>query len=108
MYGLKPVPLMNGTLSSTSLLSFQVGMRENEHWFFKSIPLISRQAMQESVMTRELLSSEPSVFIDVPTALEEIRAGRMVVVVDDEDRENEGDLTLASEFVTPAAINFMA
>jgi len=47
-------------------------------------------------------------FIDVPTALEEIRAGRMVVVVDDEDRENEGDLTLAAEFVTPEAINFMA
>jgi 3,4-dihydroxy 2-butanone 4-phosphate synthase/GTP cyclohydrolase II len=47
-------------------------------------------------------------FIDVPGALDEIRAGRMVVVVDDEDRENEGDLTLASEFVTPEAINFMA
>ncbi len=38
----------------------------------------------------------------------EIRAGRMVVVVDDEDRENEGDLTLAAEYVTPEAINFMA
>ncbi|MHB1700172.1 MAG: 3,4-dihydroxy-2-butanone-4-phosphate synthase [Acidobacteriaceae bacterium] len=47
-------------------------------------------------------------FTDVPGALEEIRAGRMLVVVDDEDRENEGDLTLAAEFVTPEAINFMA
>jgi 3,4-dihydroxy 2-butanone 4-phosphate synthase/GTP cyclohydrolase II len=47
-------------------------------------------------------------FTDVPGALQEIRAGRMVVVVDDEDRENEGDLTLAAEFVTPEAINFMA
>jgi 3,4-dihydroxy 2-butanone 4-phosphate synthase/GTP cyclohydrolase II len=47
-------------------------------------------------------------FIDVPGAIAEIRAGRMVVVVDDEDRENEGDLTLAAEFVTPEAINFMA
>jgi len=47
-------------------------------------------------------------FIDVPAALEEIRAGRMLIVVDDEDRENEGDLTLAAEFVTPEAINFMA
>ena len=47
-------------------------------------------------------------FTDVPTALEEIRAGRMIVVVDDEDRENEGDLTLAAEKVTPEAINFMA
>ncbi|MGH9553574.1 MAG: 3,4-dihydroxy-2-butanone-4-phosphate synthase, partial [Terriglobales bacterium] len=49
-----------------------------------------------------------SPFTDVPTAIEEIRAGRMVVVVDDEDRENEGDLTLAAEKVTPEAINFMA
>ena len=50
----------------------------------------------------------PSAFTDVPTAIEEIRAGRMIVVVDDEDRENEGDLTLAAEKVTPEAINFMA
>ncbi len=47
-------------------------------------------------------------FTTVEGALDEFRAGRMVVVVDDEDRENEGDLTLAAEFVTPAAINFMA
>jgi 3,4-dihydroxy 2-butanone 4-phosphate synthase/GTP cyclohydrolase II len=47
-------------------------------------------------------------FSDVPTAVEEIRAGRMIVVVDDEDRENEGDLTLAAEKITPEAINFMA
>ncbi len=47
-------------------------------------------------------------FVDVPTAIEEIRAGRMIVVVDDEDRENEGDITLAAEKVTPEAINFMA
>jgi 3,4-dihydroxy 2-butanone 4-phosphate synthase / GTP cyclohydrolase II len=49
-----------------------------------------------------------SMFCDVQTALEEIRAGRMIVVVDDEDRENEGDLTMAAEKVTPEAINFMA
>ena len=48
------------------------------------------------------------MFADVTEAIAEIRAGRMVVVVDDEDRENEGDLTLAAEFVTPEAINFMA
>src|SRR5689334_7630079 len=47
-------------------------------------------------------------FTDVPTAIQEIQAGRMIVVVDDEDRENEGDLTLAAERVTPEAINFMA
>ena len=48
------------------------------------------------------------MFTDVTTAIEEIRAGRMIVIVDDEDRENEGDLTLAAEKVTPEAINFMA
>src|SRR5512144_759764 len=47
-------------------------------------------------------------FCDVPTALEEIREGRILVVVDDEDRENEGDLTMAAEKITPEAINFMA
>jgi len=47
-------------------------------------------------------------FASIPAALEEVRAGRMVVVVDDEDRENEGDLTIAAEKVTPEAINFMA
>jgi 3,4-dihydroxy 2-butanone 4-phosphate synthase/GTP cyclohydrolase II len=52
--------------------------------------------------------TDPSVFTDVPTSLDELRAGRMIVIVDDEDRENEGDLTLAAEKVTPEAINFMA
>jgi 3,4-dihydroxy 2-butanone 4-phosphate synthase/GTP cyclohydrolase II len=50
----------------------------------------------------------PPQFCDVETALDEIRSGRMIVVVDDEDRENEGDLTMAAEKVTPEAINFMA
>src|SRR5882762_11939297 len=48
------------------------------------------------------------MFAEVEAAIAEIRAGRMVVVVDDEDRENEGDLTIAAEFCTPEAINFMA
>jgi 3,4-dihydroxy 2-butanone 4-phosphate synthase/GTP cyclohydrolase II len=47
-------------------------------------------------------------FSPIEEALEEIRAGRMVVVCDAEDRENEGDLTLAAQFATPEAINFMA
>jgi len=53
------------------------------------------------------MTSQPP-FTDVPSAIEEIRSGRMITVVDDEDRENEGDLTLAAEKVTPEAINFMA
>jgi 3,4-dihydroxy-2-butanone 4-phosphate synthase/GTP cyclohydrolase II len=47
-------------------------------------------------------------FASVETAIGELRAGHMIVVVDDEDRENEGDLTMAAELVTPEAINFMA
>ena len=47
-------------------------------------------------------------FATIEEAIEDIRAGRMVVVCDDEDRENEGDLTLAAQFATPEAINFMA
>lgn len=46
-------------------------------------------------------------FATIPELLEEIRAGRMVVIVDDEDRENEGDLIMAAELVRPADINFM-
>ena len=48
------------------------------------------------------------VFERVERAIAEIRKGRMVILVDDEDRENEGDLTMAAELVTPEAINFMA
>jgi 3,4-dihydroxy 2-butanone 4-phosphate synthase/GTP cyclohydrolase II len=47
-------------------------------------------------------------FDSIESAIREIRDGRMVIVVDDEDRENEGDLTMAAERVTPEAINFMA
>jgi len=49
-----------------------------------------------------------SPFASIEEAIDVIRAGRMVIVVDDEDRENEGDLTIAAEKVTPEAINFMA
>ena len=47
------------------------------------------------------------VLVGVEEAVEEIKQGRMVILVDDEDRENEGDLTMAAEKVTPEAINFM-
>src|SRR3984957_3178845 len=63
--------------------------------------------MKLSPMPESTRTFEPP-FTDVPGAIAEIRSGRMVVVVDDEDRENEGDLTLAAEHVTPEAINFMA
>jgi len=47
-------------------------------------------------------------FATIPEALDDFRAGKMLVVVDDEDRENEGDLTIAAQCITPDAINFMA
>ncbi len=53
-------------------------------------------------------STTGASFAPIEEAIEEIRAGHMVVVCDDEDRENEGDLTMAAQFVTPEAINFMA
>jgi 3,4-dihydroxy 2-butanone 4-phosphate synthase / GTP cyclohydrolase II len=49
-----------------------------------------------------------SPFATIDEALDEIRQGKMVVVCDDEDRENEGDLTMAAQFATPEAVNFMA
>src|SRR5437764_9028335 len=51
---------------------------------------------------------KPSPFARIEDAIDAVRHGRMVIVVDDEDRENEGDLTIAAEKVTPDAINFMA
>ena len=54
------------------------------------------------------MTTPPNSFCSVEEAVEEIRQGRMIVLVDDEDRENEGDLTLAAEKITPEAINFMA
>jgi 3,4-dihydroxy 2-butanone 4-phosphate synthase / GTP cyclohydrolase II len=47
-------------------------------------------------------------FASIPEAIEDFRAGRMLIIVDDEDRENEGDVTVAAEKVTPDVINFMA
>jgi 3,4-dihydroxy 2-butanone 4-phosphate synthase / GTP cyclohydrolase II len=54
------------------------------------------------------MTKREAPFVTVEEALDEIRAGRMIVLVDDEDRENEGDLTIAAEKVTPEVINFMA
>ncbi len=54
------------------------------------------------------MSAEAIPFATVEEALEEIRQGRQIVLVDDEDRENEGDLTMAAEKITPEAVNFMA
>jgi len=54
------------------------------------------------------MTSTTAQFATVAEAIDEIRAGRMVVVLDSEERENEGDLVMAAQFATPAAVNFMA
>jgi len=54
------------------------------------------------------MTASKTAFATIEEAIEDIRDGKMVVVVDAEDRENEGDLTMAAQFVTPEAINFMA
>jgi 3,4-dihydroxy 2-butanone 4-phosphate synthase/GTP cyclohydrolase II len=65
-------------------------------------------------MTKPLMSPprrrtlDPALTERIAAAIADIRAGKMVILVDDEDRENEGDLTMAAQFVTPDAINFMA
>ena len=60
-------------------------------------------------MATDLTAPETaSPFATIEEAIEDIRSGRFVVVVDDADRENEGDLTIAAQFVTPEAITFMA
>jgi hypothetical protein len=53
-------------------------------------------------------SEDQFEFASIEVAIRELRAGRMIVVIDDEDRENEGDLTMAADMITPEAINFMA
>src|SRR2546421_10955092 len=59
-------------------------------------------------MSRMSALKEVTPFATVEEAIEDIRAGKFVVVVDAADRENEGDLTIAAQFATPEAINFMA
>src|SRR5215213_4131531 len=65
--------------------------------------------MAKQTKERELTESKTdSPFATIEEAIEDIRRGRMVVVCDDENRENEGNLTMAAQFATPEAINFMA
>jgi 3,4-dihydroxy 2-butanone 4-phosphate synthase/GTP cyclohydrolase II len=64
--------------------------------------------MTDAARRREFEPLEADPIRRVELAIEDLRAGRMVILVDDEDRENEGDLVMAAEMVTPEAINFMA
>jgi len=62
----------------------------------------------QSSASRGAVTHEESAFASIEVAIRELRAGRMIVIVDDEDRENEGDLMMAAEMITTEAINFMA
>src|SRR5581483_3974806 len=66
----------------------------------------SRSTRPYSAGMTEEVATTP--FSTIEEAIEDVQRGRMVVVCDDEDRENEGDLVMAAQFVTPEAINFMA
>ena len=71
-----------------------------------SSPIPQRLEAAELDLCNSLRTCDP--FITVPQALAELRSRRMIILVDQEDRENEGDLMMAAQHVTPEAINFMA
>src|SRR3984885_5727553 len=76
---------------------------------FSSVNCDEWAGWQVDCQTEPLMTNRQGVeFATIEDALDEIRRGKMVVVVDDENRENEGDLTMAAQFVTPQAVNFMA
>ena len=64
--------------------------------------------MAETQRQDQGTSAGKAPFATIEEAIEEIRAGRIVVVCDGEDRENVGDLVMAAQFATPEAVNFMA
>ena len=67
-----------------------------------------KRVSSESFMKREISSNKKPQFHSIAETLPDIHAGKFIILVDDEDRENEGDLVLAAEKVTPETINFMA
>jgi 3,4-dihydroxy 2-butanone 4-phosphate synthase / GTP cyclohydrolase II len=69
---------------------------------------VSREASDMSGGDERRPVAQGVKFAEIEKSLRELRSGRMVVIADDEDRENEGDLVIAAEMVTPEAINFMA
>jgi 3,4-dihydroxy 2-butanone 4-phosphate synthase/GTP cyclohydrolase II len=92
-------------LTAGAISYLRSGRREPS---FKSIRALSSALPQLAErLTPERSTPERSTMDSIDAALEDIRAGKMVIVLDDEDRENEGDLVMAAELVTPEAINFM-
>jgi 3,4-dihydroxy 2-butanone 4-phosphate synthase / GTP cyclohydrolase II len=70
--------------------------------------LVSSEGSRVSGGDKRCLVAHAVKFAEIEKSLRELRSGRMIVIADDEDRENEGDLMIAAEMVTPEVINFMA
>jgi 3,4-dihydroxy 2-butanone 4-phosphate synthase/GTP cyclohydrolase II len=71
-------------------------------------PPILSEVSRVAVSNERWLVAHAAKFAEIGESLRELRSGRMIVIADDEDRENEGDLVIAAEMVTPEVINFMA
>ena len=97
------VSLIPETLTRTNLGEAQVGDRVN-----LEADILAKHVERLDGGPHMSQSKTTTPFATIEEAIEEIRQGKMVVVCDDEDRENEGDLTMAAQFATPEAINFMA
>src|SRR6202046_3162558 len=99
--GLSAADLAQQTGLTEGAISYlRSGRREPS---FKSIRALSSALPQLAVR----LTQPRSTMDSIESAIEDIRAGKMVIVLDDEDRENEGDVVRAAEKVTPAAINIL-
>src|ERR1700722_10573003 len=70
--------------------------------------LVSCELLRVPVGDEGCLVAQPLKFAEIEKSIGELRSGRMIVIADDEDRENEGDLVMAAELVTSGVINFMA
>jgi 3,4-dihydroxy 2-butanone 4-phosphate synthase / GTP cyclohydrolase II len=70
--------------------------------------IVSSEVSRVSVRDERSPVAQTVKFAEIEKAISELRSGRMIVIADDEDRENEGDLMIAAEMVTPEVINFMA
>ena len=99
LFGVHPLGCIGGALSQSRADTLKGGHRTT------ALSEISRSEPPH-VGCHE--NDDAFEFASIEEALDELRAGRMIVVIDDEDRENEGDLTMAAEAITPEAINFMA
>jgi len=70
--------------------------------------LVSSELFRVPIVDEGCVVAQPLKFAEIEKSLGDLRSGRMIVIADDEDRENEGDLVIAAEMVTPEVINFMA